>query len=114
MQVGSQDRSSGHGVVAHQLAGVVHILDVAGDLDDILAAIRYEIEECQARALVIDLTGDVVISEAEAEHIADVLNDRRLDGHWQFGVEEDHADQEPAQFRRIRHHDGREILISLP
>ncbi len=110
----SSSHGARHGGRTHHLAGVVHIVGVEGDGDEVLAVIEDEIFGCQARALVIDLTDPDAISESATERIVSVLNARQ-EGHWQVrGGGEDHEQGDPAPTNRIIHDDGREILISAP
>jgi hypothetical protein len=112
MKTRSPDRSQRLGVDAHRVAGVVHIIEVSGDADAILAAIQYEIEQCQARALVVDVNEATAISERDAARIIAALNDRRLDGHWQICLEGRPQEGDASELARIWHTDGREIVIS--
>lgn len=111
MKTSSQDRSQRPGVDAHRVAGVVHIIEVSGDADAILAAIQYEMDQCQARALVIDVSEDTSISEADAARIIAVLDDERLDGHWQICLEGKH--REASELGLQGHSDDPEIVVSL-
>jgi hypothetical protein len=115
MLAGSHDTPHGSAVRAHRVAGVVHFVEVDGDLDDVLAVIEVEMNRCQVRALVIDLTDDIgltddaVISEHDAMRIIATLDDPRLEGNWHTC--EQAGEGSASTLRRLWHDDGREIHI---
>jgi hypothetical protein len=90
--------------VAHHVAGVVHFVVVDGTLDEVLEAIRVEIERCAVRALVVETAEP--IAAADARHIASVLDHSR----WQVGTKLDAPAAERGH--RLVNDDGREILLT--
>ena len=70
----------------HRRAGTIHIVDVDADLNQLLAAIEFELERCGAPALVVDLLGDLPLTPGAAIRLKQVLADPRLDGRWEINV----------------------------
>ena len=89
---------SPQGVVSHRCAGVVHVVEVAGGVGDVLDAIHAELDECGAHALVVDLTCGATITGTEVDRIAWDLEDRGIDR---------------LQIRVDESEDGQSIVISL-
>lgn len=98
MLASSHDASPHGPVVSHRCAGVVHFVEVEGGVDNALDAIRAELDECGAHALVVDLTRSVKITGMDVDRIAAVLEDRGI---------------ERLQIRVDDGEDGQSIVISL-
>lgn len=95
----SSHEVSPHGpVLSHRCAGVVHVVEVGGGIEHVLDAIRAELEQCDAHALVVDLTRGVTITGTDIDRIAGILEDL---GSGRLQISLDETD------------DGQSIAISL-
>lgn len=77
-------RAISPGLRSHRLAGVVHIIEVIGSVDDMVDAIRRELDGCGVRALVVDMPVEGPMDPSAATRILAELDTPRLDGHWQI------------------------------
>lgn len=74
---------------SHSVAGTIHIVEVTADPDRLVPAIEFELDCCEAPALVIDITGDVRLNPGDAARLRQVLADPRLDGRWEINISSD-------------------------